>query len=56
MLRLVANTIAVPVRDKPGDVRAALAVHGPTGRLPLEQALLRLPALREVAERMTSLL
>jgi DNA-binding IclR family transcriptional regulator len=48
--------IAVPVRDKLGEVRAALAVHGPTGRLPLEQALLRLPALREAAERMTPLL
>jgi IclR family acetate operon transcriptional repressor len=43
VLGLVA--IALPVRDKLGEVRAALAVHGPAGRLPLEQALLRLPAL-----------
>jgi DNA-binding IclR family transcriptional regulator len=54
VLGLVA--IAVPVRDKMGEVRAALAVHGPAARLPLEQALLRLPALHEAAKRMTLLL
>ena len=54
VLGLVA--IALPVRDKLGEVRAALAVHGPAGRLPLEQALLHLPALREAAERMSALL
>jgi IclR family acetate operon transcriptional repressor len=54
VLGLVA--IAVPVRDTVGEVRAALAVHGPAARLPLEQALLRLPALHEAAERMTLLL
>ena len=54
VLGLVA--IAVPVRDKLGEVRAALAVHGPSGRLPLEQALLRLPALYQSAERMAPLL
>jgi DNA-binding IclR family transcriptional regulator len=54
VLGLVA--IAVPVRDTMGEVRAALAVHGPAARLPLEQALLRLPALHEAAKRMTLLL
>ncbi len=54
VLGLVA--IAVPVRDTTGEVRAALAVHGPAARLPLEQALLRLPALHEAAKRMTLLL
>lgn len=54
VLGLVA--IAVPVRDASGEVRAALAVHAPVGRLSLEQALQRLPALGLAAERMASLL
>ena len=48
--------IAVPVRDAQGEVRAALAVHAPTARLPLDQAQARLPALRAAAQRMSALL
>ena len=54
MLGLVA--IAIPVRDASGEVRAALAVHAPAARMPLEKALQRLPALYVAAERMTALL
>jgi IclR family acetate operon transcriptional repressor len=54
VLGLVA--IAIPVRDTKGEVRAALAVHAPAARMPLEQALQRLPALHVAAERMTALL
>lgn len=54
VLGLVA--IAIPVRDASGEVRAALAVHAPAARMPLEQALQRLPALHVAAERMTALL
>lgn len=48
--------VAVPVRDPAGCVRAAVAMHAPTGRLSLEAALLRLPALQVAAERMRTLL
>lgn len=48
--------IAIPVRDGDGEVRAALAVHAPAARLPLELALQRLPALYQAAERMATLL
>ena len=48
--------IAVPVRDMTGNVRAALAVHAPRARLPLDEALKRLPALQAAAERMGKLL
>lgn len=54
VLGLVA--IAIPVRDTAGEVRAALAVHAPTARMPLEKALQRLPALHSAAERMKALL
>ena len=54
VLGLVA--IAIPVRDASGEVRAALAVHAPAARMPLEKALQRLPALYVAAERMTALL
>lgn len=48
--------IAIPVRDAMGEVRAALAVHAPAARLPLERAVQRLPALHKAAERMSVLL
>jgi DNA-binding IclR family transcriptional regulator len=54
VLGLVA--IATPVRDASGEVRAALAVHAPAARMPLEQALQRLPALNNAAKRMSDLL
>ncbi len=48
--------IAVPVRDKLGDVRAAMAVHAPRARMSLEQARGHLPALHSAARRMGKLL
>lgn len=48
--------VAVPVSDKQGLVRAALAVHAPRSRMSQEQAMARLPALRAAAKRMRSLL
>lgn len=47
---------AVPVRDADGHVRAALAVHAPSARMNLAQALERLPALHAAAARMAALL
>jgi DNA-binding IclR family transcriptional regulator len=47
---------AVPVRDAQGTVRAALAVHAPSARLSLDQAMQRLPALQAAAARMGRLL
>jgi DNA-binding IclR family transcriptional regulator len=47
---------AVPVRDAAGAVRAALAVHAPTARMPLTTALQRVPALHAAAARMGRLL
>jgi DNA-binding IclR family transcriptional regulator len=47
---------AVPVRDAQGTVRAALAVHAPSARLSLDQAVQRLPALQAAARRMGALL
>lgn len=47
---------AVPVRDASGAVRAALAVHAPSARMSLEQAIERLPALHAAADRMAGLL
>lgn len=48
--------VAVPVRDRGGEVRAAMAVHAPVARMSLAQMLEHLPALREAASRMTELL
>ncbi len=48
--------IAVPVRDKQGAVRAAMAVHAPRARMSLEQAQSHLPALYAAAKRMGKLL
>jgi DNA-binding IclR family transcriptional regulator len=47
---------AVPVLDASGEVRAALAVHGPIARLSLDQARDRVPALHAAAKRMARLL
>lgn len=47
------NCVAVPVRDpgagEDGPVRCAVALQAPSARLPLEQALILLPRLREAA-------
>ncbi|MEY4363038.1 MAG: hypothetical protein RLZZ24_390 [Pseudomonadota bacterium] len=48
--------VAVPVLDPQGQVRAAIALHGPSIRLSMKTALSRLPALRAAAKRMTGLL
>ncbi len=48
--------IAVPVRDKAGSIRAALAVHAPVARLSLKQAVAWIPALNAAAKRLCKLL
>ena len=48
--------VAVPVARGPRGARAAIAVHAPSARMSLEQALDRLPALQAAAERMGQLL
>ncbi len=48
--------IAVPVRDTAGEVRATIAMHGPTTHFSIEQARERLPALEAAAARMSRLL
>jgi len=46
----------VPVRDAQGAVRAALAVHAPTARMSMDDALERIDALKAAAAKMTALL
>ncbi len=48
--------IAVPVCDESGQIRAALAIHAPMSRLSCEQALERLPMLKDAARRLSRLL
>ncbi|RYF83487.1 MAG: IclR family transcriptional regulator [Comamonadaceae bacterium] len=48
--------VAVPVRNAAGQVRAAIAVHAPTARMSLQDALSRLDALKAAAARMGALL
>jgi len=48
--------VAVPVRDAAGAVRAALAVHAPTARMSMGDALQRIDALKAAAQKMTGLL
>jgi len=48
--------VAVPVSTSDGKVTAAIALHAPTARLSLAQALARLPRLRRAAKAMGSLL
>lgn len=48
--------VAVPVRDAQGAVRAALAVHAPTARMSMDDALERIDALKAAAAKMTALL
>ncbi len=54
MLGLIA--VAVPVRDRGGAVRAAIAVHAPTARMSLDVALRQLPHLQAAAARMRELI
>ncbi len=48
--------LAVPVRGALGLVRAAVAVHAPSARLSVADALARLPALNRAAARLAALL
>ena len=48
--------VAVPVHADDGSARAAIAVHAPTARMSLKQALEKLPFLQAAAERMGRLL
>jgi DNA-binding IclR family transcriptional regulator len=48
--------VAVPVLDAQGRARAAIAVHAPTPRMSLKQALEKLPFLQAAAGRMGKLL
>jgi DNA-binding IclR family transcriptional regulator len=48
--------LAVPVTDGQGRFIAAIAFHGPSIRLDIEQALAHLPLLREGARRLRGLL
>lgn len=48
--------VAVPVFDAAGKQRAAIAVHAPTARMTMEDAIERIGALRQAAERMAGLL
>lgn len=50
------TAIAVPVLDTHDRVRAALATHAPSSRMDRESAIAKLPALRQAAESMRSLL
>ena len=48
--------VAVPVRDRQGAVRAAIAVHAPTARMTLRRALAQIEPLREAAKKMERLI
>ncbi len=48
--------VAVPVFGAGGEVRAAIAVHAPTVRMTLDDAVARIDALKAAADRMTGLL
>lgn len=54
MLGLIA--VAVPVCDRSGVVRAAIAVHAPTARMSLDSARAHLPQLQAAAARMRELI
>src|SRR3546814_13027675 len=49
-------SVAVPVRDSRGDVRAVIAVHAPSVRMSIERAKQQIPYLSEAARKMQSLL
>lgn len=48
--------IAVPVHDAQGELRAAVAIHGPTSRISTQDLHDMLPDLRHAASRMSDLL
>lgn len=48
--------IAVPVRDRAGNVVAALACHAPLARMSIEEAVRQLPRLRAAARKLAATL
>lgn len=48
--------IAVPIRDKEGRLYAALAMHAPTARISLEEALEHVPLLQQAAQELAELM
>ncbi|MNQ60623.1 Pectin degradation repressor protein KdgR [compost metagenome] len=52
----VPDLEAAPVRDASGKVLAALAVHAPTARLPLDEMLARRPLLEAAAGKVAEIL
>ena len=50
------NAAAVPVKDAQGQTRAAIAIHAPSARMSIDDAIARLPALQAAAARIAELL
>jgi IclR family transcriptional regulator, acetate operon repressor len=48
--------VAVPVLDEEGQTRAAIAIHAPTARMSLNDAIAKLPALQAAAKKMRALI
>ena len=48
--------VSVPIRDSQGRLYAALAMHAPTARMSLEEALSNVPAMREAAAELAELM
>jgi IclR family transcriptional regulator, acetate operon repressor len=48
--------VAVPVTDLSGQTRAAIAIHAPTARMSLTEAIAKLPALQAAALKMRALI
>jgi len=48
--------VSVPIRDAEGRLYAALAMHAPTARLSLEQALEHIPDMQQAAEELAALM
>lgn len=44
------SAVAVPIMDSKGRICATVAVHGPSGRLPLERAIALAPTLKKAAQ------
>ncbi|MCL4115017.1 UNVERIFIED_CONTAM: hypothetical protein GTU68_036131 [Idotea baltica] len=47
--------VAVPVKNKVGDVLYSIAVHAPSARVSLDDLKLHLPAMRDAAQRISEL-
>ena len=53
---LGVSCVAVPVKDRDGEVVAAIAIHAATARLPLNQAMEYIPKLLIAAEQISATL